>query len=383
MPAAEMKRRSSSELTAPKATAVHTLRLRAIDTLPAGVGQKMDAAEFIVGGEKFQVRVYLGGEKEEDKEHVSLYLRYCGSRDGVETSYTLAMRRADRAEPVEGLTFSLIKFATRNDNEKKWVSNWGNSQFARRSELFDGWAAGVAKDVTIEAEVTVWGEAKASSLELEEDEVAKPADQVMVPMPALGSSFLDLLESGDLADVKLKSGDATVYAHKLILSARSPVFAAMFERGMAEAEASEVTLEGVTPHSLYSLVHFLYSEELREGAMDEAEALLAAADQYEVPRLVALCERELCGVISQGNAARLLVLADRHRAAQLKEACLDYIALHAEGVMTSEGWQQLGTQPNLLQELFAHKAGVRKRPAGASGGGEGAQPQSKRQRTTQ
>ena len=51
--------------------------------------------------------------------------------------------------------------------------------------------------------------------------------------------------------------------------------------------------------------------------------------------------------------------------------------------MTSEGWQQLGTQPNLLQELFAHKAGVRKRPAGASGGGEGGQPQSKRQRTTQ
>ena len=254
-------------------------------------------------------------------------------------------------------------------------------KFAKAPELFDGWAAGVAKDMTIEAEVTVWGEAKASSLVLGEDEVANPADQVMVPPPALGSSLLALLESGDLADIKLKSDAATVYAHKLILSARSPVFAAMFGRGMAEAEAREVTLEGVTPYSLYSLVHFLYSEELREGAMDEAEALLAAADQYEVPRLVALCERELCGVISQGNAARLLVLADRHRAAQLKEACLDYIALHAEAVMTSEGWQQLGTQPTLLQELFAHTAGARKRPSGGAAGG--GQPQSKRQRTTQ
>ena len=84
-----------------------------------------------------------------------------------------------------------------------------------------------------------------------------------------------------------------------------------------------------------------------------------------------------------GGLARL-VLAERHHAAQLKEACLDYIAAHAEAVMTSEGWQQLGTQPNLLQEIIAHIAGVRKRPAEAGAPGEGGgQPQSKRQRTTQ
>ena len=108
---------------------------------------------------------------------------------------------------------------------------------------------------------------------------------------------------------------------------------------------------------------------------ENAEGLLAAADQYEVPRLVALCEEQLCEGVDDESAAARLVLADRHHAAQLKEVCLDYIAEHHEAVMTSEGWQQLGTQPNLLQELFAHTAGARK-----TGGG---QPQSKRQRTTQ
>ena len=115
--------------------------------------------------------------------------------------------------------------------------------------------------------------------------------------------------------------------------------------------------------------------------MDDAAGLLAAADQYEVPRLVALCEEQLCEGIDDESAAARLVLADRHHAAQLKEACLDYIAEHHEAVMTSEGWQQLGTQPNLLQELFAHSAGARKRPSGGAAGG--GQPQSKRQRTTQ
>ena len=179
-----------------------------------------------------------------------------------------------------------------------------------------------------------------------------------------------------MADIELKCGGASLSAHKAILSARSPVFAAMFGRGMAEAEASEVTLEGIEPAVLRSLVYFLYAEELDEGALDDAAGLLAAADQYEVPRLVALCEEQLCEGIDEASAAARLVLAERHHAAQLKEACLDYIAAHAEAVMTSEGWQQLGTQPNLLQELFAHKAGVRKRPAAEAGG----QPASKRRR---
>ena len=108
---------------------------------------------------------------------------------------------------------------------------------------------------------------------------------------------------GDLADIELKCGGGSVSAHKLILSARSPVFAAMFGRGMAEAEASEVTLEGIGPLVLRSLVHFLYAEELDEGAMDNAEGLLAAADQYEVPRLVALCEEQLCEGIDEASAA--------------------------------------------------------------------------------
>ena len=66
------------------------------------------------------------------------------------------------------------------------------------------------------------------------------------------------------------------------------------------------------------------------------------------------------------TVARLLVLADRHHALQLKELCLEFIgakpAVTAD-VMATEGWQLLGNQPNLLQELFAHAIGVRKRPS--------------------
>ena len=39
----------------------------------------------------------------------------------------------------------------------------------------------------------------------------------------------------------------------------------------------------------------------------------------------------------------------------------------SEAARSSTRRQQLGTHPNLLQELFAHKAGVRKRPRDAAG----------------
>jgi len=204
------------------------------------------------------------------------------------------------------------------------------------------WLDAVGARLGGEVEVTVVGEAKASALEREEPEPAVP--QVSVPPRATNASLQALLESGDMADIELKCGGASVSAHKLILSARSPVFAAMFGRGMAEAEASEVTLEGIEPAVLRSLVHFLYAEELDDSAMEHPRQLLAAADQYEVPRLVALCEEQLCEGIDEASAAARLVLAERHHAAQLKEACLDYIAAHSEAVMKSEGWQQLGTR---------------------------------------
>ena len=87
------------------------------------------------------------------------------------------------------------------------------------------------------------------------------------------------------------------------------------------------------------------------------------ADQYQVPRLVAVCERKLCENIEVETVERLLVLADRHHAMQLKELCLEFIGAKPAEVMATEGWQLLGTQPNLLQELFAHGMGVRKRPS--------------------
>ncbi len=77
-------------------------------------------------------------------------------------------------------------------------------------------------------------------------------------------------------------------------------------------------------------------------------------------------------------------MAEKHHAEQLKLECLDFTKENSAEVMASEGWQTLATQPNLLQELFAHTAGVctspQKKRDAEGGKAEAAKPPAKRQK---
>ena len=373
--------RSSLEanITVASDTESHVLHLHDFEKLSKQVGEKVEGPDFEVGCEKFCLWVFPGGDEEKNKGHVGVFLAYRGSKDGVAARFAIsATHSADATAGLPRLVFPPANipamFATRSDAAKKWDRSWGHPTLIPHTHL-----VGLSGCLSITVEVTVHGTPTATPVQ----RVAP--SRVVLPPRSIGGDWLALLTSGTLSDVTLRpSSGPDLRAHKAVLAARSPVFAAMFTQGMAEADSTEVTLGDLSSAVLRRLVHYLYAEEPSDDAFEDAEGLLAAADQYQLPRLVALCERELCGRVEVETAARLLLLADRHHAAQLKEHTLEFIGERPAEVMASEGWQLLGTEPNLLQELFAHRAGVRKRPvATASGPGsddEGGAPGSKKKR---
>ncbi|VDO05884.1 unnamed protein product [Rodentolepis nana] len=143
-------------------------------------------------------------------------------------------------------------------------------------------------------------------------------------------------------------------AHKAILAARSPVFAAMFEHGMAESRANKVYITDVEPDTLAEVLRFIYTG--RVIGLDNpvaAQELLAAADKYQLERLKAMCEEELVYHLTVDSACDILSLADIHSAEQLKTHALDFIMLHAQEVCESEGYDRLVRhRPHLLNECF-------------------------------
>ncbi|VDM36143.1 unnamed protein product [Hydatigera taeniaeformis] len=96
-----------------------------------------------------------------------------------------------------------------------------------------------------------------------------PVSTPSTPTPAIGSG-------GNSEGFVLRQ----FKAHKAILAARSPVFAAMFEHGMTESRANRVNITDVEPDILGEVLRFIYTG--RVVGLDNpvmAQELLAAADK--------------------------------------------------------------------------------------------------------
>jgi len=90
-----------------------------------------------------------------------------------------------------------------------------------------------------------------------------------------------------LTDVEYLVGEEAFGAHRSLLSARSPVFAAMFASGMKEAETGQVRIEDVDPTTFQLFLKFLYTGMFEPSS--KGRELFTVADKYGVETLMELC----------------------------------------------------------------------------------------------
>ncbi|CAN7984186.1 unnamed protein product, partial [Ixodes hexagonus] len=233
--------------------------------------------------------------------------------------------------------------------------DWGFKKFIRRDFLLDE-ANGLLPD----DKLTLYCEASALHLPWPFYVVADSVNisgqnnaiQFKVPECRLSDDFGHLFESQKFSDVILSVNGREFYAHKAILAARSPVFAAMFEHEMEEKKQNRVEITDMDHEVLREMLRFIYTG--RAPNLDKmADDLLAAADKYALERLKVMCEEALCSNLSVETAAEVLILADMHSADQLKAHAIDFINTHATDVMETAGWKtMIHRQPHLIAEAF-------------------------------
>ena len=101
-----------------------------------------------------------------------------------------------------------------------------------------------------------------------------------------------------LSDIEFVVSGVTVDAHKAIVCARSPVFAAMFANEMLESRIGRVNITDVSVETFRLFLQFLYTGSLDESSFDEQ--LKYCADKYQVKTLNDLC----CGLLVQQDSER-------------------------------------------------------------------------------
>ena len=104
------------------------------------------------------------------------------------------------------------------------------------------------------------------------------------------SDLLRVAVDKTITDVELLVDNSSFYAHRALLSARSPVFAAMFRSDMEESRTGRVFISDVDPETFTHFFRFLYEGEMKSWDRAMKRKLFALADRYEVENLMDICQ---------------------------------------------------------------------------------------------
>ena len=153
--------------------------------------------------------------------------------------------------------------------------------------------------------------------------------------------LLDLLQTGDLADVDVVVGDKTFACHKAILGAKSPFFKAAFQHNMKEKATGKITISSDIESSIvYDMLVYIYGGTI-ESIEDKSDKLLAAADEYCLKYLKRQCEENLCRTLTIDNCLDLLILADLHSTNILKPHVIKFVVENSREIVT-QVWVYIG-----------------------------------------
>lgn len=163
----------------------------------------------------------------------------------------------------------------------------------------------------------------------------------------------NFFREGRLSDFTIVAGGREMRAHRAILSARSPVFAAMLEHHTEEFKNSQVNFPDIEYEVMHELLTYIYSgrsPNLSNMALD----LLAAADRFQLTGLKEMADQVLRSGLTVESACRYLVFADMHNAQDLKVDALRFIAQNSASIISTDGWAELVKQdPALVTEVVS------------------------------
>lgn len=143
-----------------------------------------------------------------------------------------------------------------------------------------------------------------------------------------------------LTDVTLEVGTEKFHAHKVVLSAASPYFKAMFTGGLKECEMSKVNLQGVCPTAMGRIIYFIYTGHIRVTEVTVCQ-ILPAATMLQVPDVIEACCTFLERQLEPANAIGIANFAEQHGCTDLNKKANSYIERFFNRVCKEDEFLQL------------------------------------------
>ncbi|XP_066272327.1 kelch-like protein 24a [Branchiostoma lanceolatum] len=161
----------------------------------------------------------------------------------------------------------------------------------------------------------------------------------------------DLQKAGVLQDVVLEVEDRRFPCHRLVLSAASPYFRAMFTSDMAESRQKTVVLQGLDAGMFGEILSYIYSGTLHVS-LDKVQPLYQAADLLQLDYVRDTCSSYIAMNVESSTCLDLYKFANIFSLDKVRNRCLSYIGRQFRKFATSNEFCSLGV--NQLTEIISH-----------------------------
>ncbi|KAI8603757.1 hypothetical protein EDD21DRAFT_14514 [Dissophora ornata] len=141
-----------------------------------------------------------------------------------------------------------------------------------------------------------------------------------------------------------------MYAHSLILQARSSYFARALNSDWKEANQGIIHKPNITPPVFERILQYIYGGRLMIDDETVME-LIKAADELCLEDLLHGCERHALSTIRRGNVLDMVHLASQHNLCQLKTECLEFIANNIDNL--KRGKAILTLDADVLKDILS------------------------------
>ncbi|KAI8512596.1 Broad-Complex, Tramtrack and Bric a brac [Branchiostoma belcheri] len=161
----------------------------------------------------------------------------------------------------------------------------------------------------------------------------------------------DLQKEGELQDIVLEVEGRRFPCHRLVLSAASPYFRAMFTNDMAESRQKTVVLQGFDADVFEEILSYIYSGTLHVS-LDRVQPLYQAADLLQLDFVREKCRSYMAMSVERSTCVDLYKFADVFSLDVVRKYCLQCIHRNFVEVACSEEFCSLSVDQ--LTEIISH-----------------------------
>jgi speckle-type POZ protein len=284
----------------------------------------------------WQLCLYPGGKREENKGNISLFLKMSTSHTTRE--FTIRAEYCFYFMDDQGKSrFSNVNTGDFKVKPSKGSHSWGLRNIPKQKVL-NSVRADDSLHIVCQIEL-VPDFNKIQTTVVRKENSINQSQLTKDYLSRLNSMFV----TGEGSDFTIECEGRIFSVHKFILMAHSDVFRAMFKHvNTVESRDSKMILTDTNPVAVNQMLTYMYSGSLPENFLDEhAPALMQIAEKYALDPLKLLCQDKLISRLNGNNVCLMLEIADAHNADVLMEACIPMVRAFGRRIINSAEWADM------------------------------------------